>query len=341
MKKYTQMKFCCLIALSLLIVVNCTAQIHKVYVDSKGNFDVEWHKAVSYMLIRKNADSDYSAQKYSMRDTILMRGNYKDSLLTIPNGKFVFYKKETIPDNLKGAVRADTNNYVSEVSYFLNGNKTGMWVEFNKKNVKRCSYIYKNNKLNGNYRRYHKYISDYVLEEGEYIDDKKDGEWNFYGYDTIKTPLVTQLYKNGKLLKQIAHIKLACFQGDLNKYLRKSLKIPDTLRAWSVETEIIIAQNGEVKDPKLIRSSLPDRINNILLPALATIPRFIPEFHDGNPQEVKYKLLFSREENKYSLAILYRISLAKEVGNGMSIEDHNGLVEEHSVWPSDPDPKNN
>jgi len=104
------MKFCCFIALGLFSIISCSAQIHKVYADSKGNLGVDRRNAVSYMLIRKNADSDFSVQKFNMQDTILMKGNYKDSLLSIPNGKFVFYKKRIIPEGFKGTMRTDTNN---------------------------------------------------------------------------------------------------------------------------------------------------------------------------------------------------------------------------------------
>lgn len=329
------MKFCCFIVLGLLSIINCSAQVHKVYTDSKGNLGVDRRKAVSYMLIRKNADSDFSVQKYNMRDTILMKGNYKDSSLSVPNGKFVFYKKRIIPERLKGTMSTDTNNYVEGLSYYSNGAKTGMWVEFSGHNVKRSTYVYKNNKLNGTYQRFHRFISNYVLEEGEFIDDKKEGEWNFYGYDTMKTPLVTQLFKGGKLQKQINHIKLAYFSGDPNKYLRKSLKIPDTIKTWHVEVEVVITAKGDLQNPKLIRSSLITSINNALLSALLTLPKFIPEFHDGTPISGKYRFTVSKKESLTSLGIDYDAFLLKEVGNGMSIESRNGLVEEHSLWPDD------
>ncbi len=61
------------------MLTNSSAQTLEVYIGLKGNLGVERSKAVSYMLIKKNADSDYSVLRYNMRDTILMGGNYKDS----------------------------------------------------------------------------------------------------------------------------------------------------------------------------------------------------------------------------------------------------------------------
>ncbi|MCR8560500.1 hypothetical protein KXD93_22795 [Mucilaginibacter sp. BJC16-A38] len=331
------MKFFITLALSILFALSGFCQAGKVYVTSGGKLTADPKHAVAYNLIEKIDDSTYRVRKYNMRDTIIYQGIYKDELMTIPNGRFVYYTKNSIPFNLSGIVRADTSNYISEVGYFSNGNKTGMWVEFEKRNTKRCSYIYKNNKLNGIYTRYHKYFNDYVLEEGNYADDKKEGEWNFYGYDTLKTPLVTRFYKDDKLLKETIHIKLAYFPGDLSKYIRQKFHIPDTIKNWSVETEITVTDKGEIKNPKLIKSSLSSNINSILLTKLVSMPRFIPEIHDGNPKEMRYKFIFSKSENKYSLDDGFGFMLAKEVGNGMSMEYQNGLVAEAISWPSDPD----
>lgn len=299
---------------AVLFNLSGLCQVKKIYLDSERTSVNGPKKAASYVLIEKLTDSAYSVRKYNLHDTIILKGTYKDSLMNVPNGKFTHYTKKNLPEVLNGVARGfDTNNYISKVGYFLNGEKTGIWVEFAKRNIKRCSYAYKNNKLNGIYTRYDIYHKDYIMEEGNYQDDKREGNWNFYGYDTLKTPVATQVYKNNKIVTEITHYKPAEFPNGVPAYLKKLLKPLDTVMRSGFEAEITIGENGEVKEPKII-SLFSAEVNNTLINALRNMPKFIPEYYDGKPRAKRYKFMFARKVNELDSG--FDVILGMDIGNG-------------------------
>jgi antitoxin component YwqK of YwqJK toxin-antitoxin module len=313
-------KFYFFLIIGILSLLNSYAQVSKIYVTSEGKYSVDPKNAVSYNLIEKIDDSAYRVRNYNMKDTIIYQGIYKDELLTIPNGRFIYYTKKTIPSNLEGVLHTDTNNFISEVGYFSNGIKTGMWTEFEKQGIKRCTYIYKGDKLNGLYQRYETH-HNYVMEEGNYIDGLKDGEWNLYGYDTLKTPIKTRIYKDDKLLQEIIHLNSAHFQQNPGNYLMQKFKSLDTVKIKLVKTEITIDVNGQVENPQIL-SPLPSlAIRDIIIDALAGMPKFIPQMRDGKPEKTKYFLEFSNQYSSKSVGHRLFLTLKKDLGNGMSFGD--------------------
>ncbi|MDB5090069.1 MAG: Gram-negative bacterial tonB protein [Mucilaginibacter sp.] len=279
------------------------------------------------MLIEKLADSAYSVREYNLRDTVIFKGTYKDSLMNVPNGRFTYYTKKILPEVLNGVAKGfDTNNYISKVGYFLNGEKTGLWIELGKRNFKRCSYFYKNNMLNGTYTRYDNYHKDYIIEEGTYIDDKREGDWNFYGYDTLKTPVATQIYKNNKIVKEITHYKPVEFPNGIPFYLKKRLKTLDTVMQNGFEAEITIAESGEIKEPKII-TLFSAEVTNTLVDVLRNMPKFIPEFYDGKPKAKRYKFMFARKVNVLDNGV--DVILGTDVGNGMILTQVYGSPSSH------------
>jgi len=165
---------CLLMCLTLYIYASC--QTKKAFIDAKGVFGADKKKAVNYILITKLSDSAYQMKKFDMRDTIVMQGVFSDSLLKVPNGKFTYYKKDKLDDRLRDVVHIDENNYIKQVGFYSNGQKTGTWVEFEKRNWKSYSYTYENDKLNGTYLIYNQHDNKLIDNEGNYINDKKNGD---------------------------------------------------------------------------------------------------------------------------------------------------------------------
>lgn len=311
------MKLLVTLSIAALLNLTCFCQVKKIYLNSEGTAVSGPQRAASYVLIKKLADSAYSVQKYSLRDTVIFKGTYKDSLMNVPNGRFTYYTKKILPEVLNGVARGfDSNNYISKVGYFSNGEKTGVWVEFGKRNFKQCSYLYKNNKLNGTYTRYDKYHNDYIMEEGTYKDDKREGDWNFYGYDTLKTPVATQIYKNNKIVTEITHYKPVEFPGGISLYLKNRLKTFDTVMKSGFEAEITIMESGEVREPKILSLFSAD-VTNILLDILRNVPKFKPEFYDGKPMAKRYKFMFARKVNGLDKG--FDVILQKDIGNGIKL----------------------
>lgn len=309
------MRFFITSILCLLYTIVATAQIHKIYIDKNGNFTNRAEKADAYVIVRKLSDSDYAVQKYDLRDTILLRGEFKDSLLTIPNGKFLYYEKKKIATQLIGVMHTDTNNFIAEVGFFLNGVKTGIWTEFEKRGMKKCSYTYKDDKLNGRYQKFSKYHNDYVIEDGNYVDGLRDGAWNHYGYDTLQTPVITRTFSKDKQTGEIIHLEAAHDDEDVRKYFLAKMKKLDTLLK-EVRIRAIIGVNGEVKSPVLI-SALPPQVRDVTMDALKNMPHVIPQTRDGKPEEMTYTLRFSIVSVNHRPTQIYSLSLTKDVGNGM------------------------
>ncbi|MDP9048534.1 MAG: hypothetical protein M3N14_10380, partial [Bacteroidota bacterium] len=248
------MKFYLLIFFVLICSSLGFSQVSKVYITSKGNFSDNPKKSVSYVLIEKIADSAYMVREFDMHDTILNKGTYKDAAMTIPNGRFSYYAKEHVDDRIKNDLHVDTNTYLKSTGFFVDGIKAGTWIEYARRNVKSCMYTYQGGKINGLFQLYHFKFNNYVTEDGYYINDKREGEWRTYGYDTLKTPVVTTIYKNDKVIKTIRHIYQADFSESLEYYLTEKLtRYIDILKDHEINAEIIIDINGRVKEPRITR----------------------------------------------------------------------------------------
>ena len=309
------MRFFLPLVVCLFFAIHVTGQINKVYIDKDGKFLDGPKKADAYLLVRKLSDSDYSVQKYDLRDTILLKGEFKDMALTLPNGKFLYYEKKKIDKQFIGVLHTDTNTFVAEVGFFRNGLKTGMWMEFEKRGMKKCSYTYKDDKLNGRYQKFSKYHNDYVIEDGNYADGLRDGAWNHYGYDTLQTPVITRNFSKDKQTGEVIHIEAAHGSEDVTKYFLAEMKKLDTLPK-EIKVRAIIGVNGEVKSPVLI-STFPSKVRDVVMSALSNLPHVIPQTREGRPEEMTYTLTFSVTSFYKRPDKFYSLSLSKDVGNGM------------------------
>ena len=160
----------------LIFSLHSFCQTKKAFIDAAGLISGSSKKAVNYILITKLTDSSYQMKKYDMHDTIVMQGTYSDSLLKVANGKFTYYQKDKLDERLRDVVHIDENNYIKQVGYYSKGKKTGTWVEFEKRNWKSYSYTYENDKLNGTYLIYNQHDNKLIDNEGNYINDKKNGD---------------------------------------------------------------------------------------------------------------------------------------------------------------------
>lgn len=275
-----------LFLINLLLTVVASAQVSKIYINSKGKFITEPKGAVSYALIDKLSDTAYQVRTYDMKDTILTEGTYKDELLNIPNGKFSYYLDKKLDPALEGVSTAETGNFVWRVGYFANGVKTGMWVDFWKRGLKKYSFVYKVDKLNGRYRRYDYKNNNYITEEGNYVDNDKEGEWNTFGFDTLGVPVNTKIYTKKKLVKNIDHFQ----QLRLPKHFESTL-LEKLANSWQPENsplsvEIAIGADGRIINPVLNGNYSPQIERDIL--DVLKMAGFTPQMYDGKVLTRKY-----------------------------------------------------
>jgi len=273
------MKFYHLVFPILLFTLNSFSQVNKAYITKDGKFSDSPQKAISYILVQKLSDTAYLMSKFDMRDTLMIRGSYKDSRLTTPHGKFYYYYKRKVDDRLKDVLHVDTNSYLQYSGFFFNGQKTGKWVEYAKRGIKGCIYSYENDKLNGLFQSFDA-KSGTILQEGNFNNDKQEGEWNTYLPDSEK-PIYTEIFKEDKLIKTIIHLKNAQPTVDLGFYLRKSLRhYKDSLVNKGLIVTMSVSEEGKV-DAVKFSVPLTQDMNKAVTDAFLNYPKFHPCQYDG------------------------------------------------------------
>ena len=282
------MKFYFSLIIGILFLLNSYAQVSKIYVTSGGMYSADPKYAVSYNLIEKIDDSAYRVSNYNMNDTIIYQGIYKDELLTIPNGRFVYYSKTTPRYFIKMIFTTKTNNFICKVGYFSNGVKTGMWTEFEQKGLKKCTYIYKRDKLNGLYQEFEKRYNNYVIEEGYYVDDKKEGVWNIFGLDTLYAPQRTKGFSNDKLIKETVRYKNFVYPNRFTQELLNKISLKGDTARQNVKIKITVNKDGTISNSKITNSHSP-KIDQIVLDFFNK-SKFTPSSYDEKPINITCEL---------------------------------------------------
>jgi antitoxin component YwqK of YwqJK toxin-antitoxin module len=216
-------------------------------------------------------------RQFDMRDTLMVQGSYKDSMMTIPNGRFFYYNKYRT--SFKTSRYIDTNSYLKFTGFFLNGAKTGQWIEYFKRGVKGDIYTFENNKLNGLFQNYNTTTGN-VLLEGNYVNDMKEGEWNTYT-DDPQNPAYTDIYMHDKLSKKIVHLKQAMPPANYDSYVRKALKpYMDSLLHKKVIITILLNEQGIVENINQNKTMTPV-IDRAIADAFLKSPKFQPSLYDN------------------------------------------------------------
>jgi antitoxin component YwqK of YwqJK toxin-antitoxin module len=276
---------------SILLLLVCSssfAQVQRAFITKEGRYSNNPQGAVSYILIRKlDSDSAYSVKQYDMRDTIMISGTYKDELLTVPNGKFIYYYKARFPAkkdlqaqkqqeiNIKGI---DTNNYVQMTGYFLNGKREGVWVTFSSRGVIGQRSTYENDKMNGPFSIYTGGELGY-RSEGSMVDNIMEGKYYVYNADSLL--LVESDYLHDKEVKQTVHLVEASESDKFHSYMQIALeKFKPQLSVKVPEIKYVVTKTGALRDIQIVKGVAPD-VDAALLAALAKAPRFTPGLYDG------------------------------------------------------------
>jgi hypothetical protein len=285
--KFITMKFFTVFVTSFLFVLCGFCQVTKIYVDAKGKYSGNSQNADSYILLKKLADSDYTVRKYDMHDTLILKGTFKDAEMTIPNGKFIYYSRNPVV-YIDGYLNTDINTFVNKVGYYSEGQKTGMWFEFEVRGVKSSSYIYNKDKLNGRFRRYNIIFNNYIMEEGNYVDGKKEGLWNIFGLDTLYVPTKTMEFSNNKLVKETVHYKNLGYPKWFAEVLFKRLSFKWDTAQQNVKIQVTVNTDGTITNSKIIKSNSP-KVDEIVIDFFNK-SKLIPSSYDGKAIKKTYEL---------------------------------------------------
>jgi antitoxin component YwqK of YwqJK toxin-antitoxin module len=215
------MKFYYFLFLSLVISLYTSAQVSKIYITSVNKYSDDPANAVSYILVSRAPDSLYLVKQFDMQDSITMEGAYKDNQLSIQQGEFKFYRVKKPARMIRLdyiAKKTDTSfipgkNYVYQKGSYIDGKKTGEWLDYDINGKKIKLITFRDGLANGPFRLFGK--DGQIGMQGQYINGKHEGVWytrTFKG-DTS----VVDYYSNGVLEKNVQHWSEKKFQSKLKQ----------------------------------------------------------------------------------------------------------------------------
>lgn len=189
----------------------------RIYLTNTGDRTQNQEIATSYaVMLHLTEDSVWSVQLYDMNNVILTSGYYRDEKMTVPHGKFIYYQKNVVPND---TIPISKIPQIYMTGYYVNGVKTGVWLKyFNGSKLSLSTY--QNDMLNGLYQSYNTNTGK-VVDEGYYINSKKDGDWCVLDSDSLAT--YTIVYKQGKVKKEFSYINEAV-QREKEKEYEKNNK---------------------------------------------------------------------------------------------------------------------
>lgn len=293
------MRQICLL-LIILFSISVKAQT-RAFISANDKFTKDPRKAVSYVIISKlEGDSAYYVEKYNMQDSIMMTGFFKDSNLVVANGRFHYYNIDRFRYDVKlnpiknkyDTILRVPQIYLESSGVYLNNLKTGAWIEYKHFAtdttrdliITQYSY-YHDNKLNGIYKSM--YDSVHVKETGQYIDDKKSGEWVQFNWagDTVKI----NYYKKDLLTKSI-YPRSKQFKGGVPNYnfgdylagqlANRIMEPKDYVK--TVWYGFILDTLGKLTKPDIIYHSYFDLDNN-LIKEITNAPEWQPLLRNNVP----------------------------------------------------------
>lgn len=278
------MKYCNLLFIMLLFNQSF-GQIQRAFVTKNGSYSNDPKKAISYILISKMADSVYEVNQYSMNDTILVSGFYKDSLLTIPNGKFIYYQKNKLPEYKKGQTLTadiDTFNFSKLRGYFINGKREGVWREYSSDHKVVGEYTFKNDKLDGPFRNFNEGWLQYRAE-GTMVNNEMEGRFLVYTKDSL---LVEESdYHHDKEVNHVVHYHQASEQGAFIESLENNLrKYYSQLKEKVPVVRFTVDKTGAIKDIQIV-TGINEEVDSAVINAIKNGTSYIPANYDGVPIE--------------------------------------------------------
>lgn len=158
-------------------------------------------KATSYGVYGKLSTEDlWVLKRYDLEDNLLQTGSYKDEVLTIPHGQFVFYMDLNY-FNMIGKENFKLKNktrFKYQEGSFVDGLEQGKWVLYYPDGNILNEQHYKDGKLDGEFKTLDRFGN--ILISGNYVMGLKEGEW------IVEKGTMKQLYEKD-MLKSSENIK--------------------------------------------------------------------------------------------------------------------------------------
>ena len=166
-----------------------------------------------------------------------------------------------------------------KTGYYLNGEKDGLWENYNGFNELLSTEMYEHGKLNG-------WTFNY-----DSTGIKKDSVLYIKGEYVLKDVIA----KDGKSIIKVSETKPQFKKGQVAfyEYLNSNIKYPNDAKKHGITgkaiMEFTIEKNGEVTDIKVIRG-LCNSITGVCYELFKTMPDWSPGMQNGIPVRVQYSL---------------------------------------------------
>lgn len=188
--------------ITLILFVLCSfsaqSQIRTVYFDANDKVTTDSTIAYSYGIYGKITGQDlWMFKKYDIDGVLMVTGAFMDDLLTLPQGKFVYY--DWVDPNVDYAnqtvIDQGKQRYMRVSGNFVNGLRDGQWISFYENGNVRDIAHYVANSLSGEYKSFDR--KGEIIQSGQYLNDKKEGEWILEGGLRVAT------YQNDKVISVV------------------------------------------------------------------------------------------------------------------------------------------
>jgi len=283
--------------LIILIISNTVfGQAEKIYINKSGAYSGSPDNAASYILMEKINDTAYSVKQYTMQDTILYEGTYKDAMLTIQNGIFKYYQKIQFSKNTINNLKIDTNNFVHAIGRFINGKKSGLWIEYEPNGKKLSECTYKDNILNGQFKYYNDDYASPYWTKGYVINNQLEGKYYIFSEDSVLIYETNFLHSkqvkitNDSKVVGIMHLQRAKPDYNLRRYLEKQLITYKKQLKGKIPIVKITSKSGKISSVKMV-IGINQEVDSAIIKAISVAPDFIPAKYDELPIDFSFNLL--------------------------------------------------
>jgi len=253
-----------ILILFILFSILSMAQQKRVFLNKNGERTTDSIGANSYYTISQPApDSMWVVHQYNLNNEIMTIGHFRDTLLTILNGRFVYYQTQLAEQKITynytneryDTVKTAQRNYIAEVGNYVDGKKDGKWVGyFENGSIKRMDN-YSNGISDG--------ISTVYFNEGnipsitgQYVNGKREGLWYTLTYkgDTMEV----NTYKDGVHKKSVSYLEKikraeqtsgGHADFDIVDYINQKLKKQNLKPITAGKYSFIVTKEGKLTEP--------------------------------------------------------------------------------------------
>ena len=282
------------IAVLFAIATSTFGQVHKRFLDKNDKYTPDSTKAKAYILYQKESDSLYTAVVLDMHNIPICKGAYSDESLTVPEGKFVYYRKVINQKKIdEHSSSIDTGIAISKTGYYIAGKKEGIWVDYNLNGIKVKMQTLADGLRDGLYEEY--YSDGKIYTRSNYIQDVREGDSYVFHPDSSIAYYLK--FWHGGIIDSKEYSDKDQFYGSypgfnfeyhVHRFLKK-LGLPPS--HGSVVVDFTVTIDGKLTKPKLALGVNPI-LDEAIMEAVLSSPTWEPAKKNHKAVEQRITLAF-------------------------------------------------